>query len=74
VVWTIRLFVATFAAHTYNLLISGSLVYFFFTVQDCFRLKELQIVVNSKYGATMSQHGATKVAAESIKAQMNSHC
>jgi hypothetical protein len=44
------------------------------TVQGCFRLKELWIVVNSKYGATMEQYVATKVTAESLIAQINSHC
>jgi hypothetical protein len=32
--------------------------------------QELWIVVNSKYGATMSQYGATKEAAESLIAQL----
>jgi hypothetical protein len=47
-------------------------------VRGCFRLKELRIVVNSKYRykATMSQYRATKVpvAAESLIAQINSQC
>jgi hypothetical protein len=37
--------------------------------------QELQIVVNSKYGATISQYGVTKLYAESlIIAQINSQC
>jgi hypothetical protein len=36
--------------------------------------QELQIVVNSKYKVTMPQSGTTKVAAESLIAQINSQC
>jgi hypothetical protein len=36
-----------------------------------FLAKELRIAVNSKYGATMSQYGATKVAVEILIAQIN---
>jgi hypothetical protein len=34
--------------------------------------QELQIVVNSKYGAIISQYRATKEAAESLIAQLDS--
>jgi hypothetical protein len=44
------------------------------TVQAVFRLQELRIVVNSKYGAIMSQYGVKKVAAESLIARINSKC
>jgi hypothetical protein len=62
-------------------LISGALVYFCLTfllrsviVRGCFSLKKLRKVVNSMNRATMSQYGATNVAAESIIAQINSQC
>jgi hypothetical protein len=44
------------------------------TLRGCFRQKELRIAENSKYGATMSHYGASKVAAESLIAQINSQC
>jgi hypothetical protein len=43
-------------------------------VLACFRLKELRIVVNSKYWAAMSQYSATKVASESLIALINPQC
>jgi hypothetical protein len=67
-------YVAPYEYLRWNLLLSGALVYFFLTLKlctltvwGCFRLKELQIVINSKYRAT-------KVAGESLIAQINSQC
>jgi hypothetical protein len=47
---------------------------FFYLIVAPYRLKELQIVVNSKYMATMSQYGATKIAAECLMSKINSKC
>jgi hypothetical protein len=43
-------------------------------VLACFRLKELRIVVNSKYWTAMSQYSATKVASEILIAMINTQC
>jgi hypothetical protein len=57
-IWSFSFFSSYFVART-------------MTVRGCFRLKELLIVVNSKYRCTLSQYGDRKVAAESLIAQIN---